>query len=237
MQRLDLTGETYGRLTVRKYAGKDKNGRLTWECVCTCGTVVVKYTMLLRTGKVRSCGCLQSEVAAAHCTSMTRHGHYKNNRPTPEWSAWLSMRQRCQREEHPYFADYGGRGITVCPQWEQFEVFLADVGPRPGKGYSIDRRDNTRGYEPGNCRWATSVEQNNNTRRNRMIEVDGVEQSLSEWCRILGTDRALFRAVRKRVESDEAAIQGLLRLVQAGPESAPCGALPFSGSQAGPACP
>lgn len=81
------------------------------------------------------------------------------------------MIQRCGNARNPGFANYGGRGITVCERWLSFENFLADMGPRPTPAHSIDRIDNDRGYEPGNCRWATVTEQNRNRRSTKLNEV------------------------------------------------------------------
>lgn len=83
---------------------------------------------------------------------------------TAEHRCWVAMRNRCQNASHANFADYGGRGITVCPQWESFETFLRDMGPRPSPKHSLDRIDNSRGYSMANCRWATPIEQSTNRR-------------------------------------------------------------------------
>lgn len=215
MQRLDLVGEPYGQLTVLECAGKDNTGRVIWRCRCSCGTETTKSTSLLRSGKVRSCGCLRKVTAAAHCRAMTRHGHYSDNKPTPEWSTWAAMRARCAVPTHAEFPNYGGRGITVCPSWQTFENFLADMGRRPARGFSIDRIDNTKGYGPDNCRWATPQTQNNNTRGNRRIAHAGVTRTVAEWCRELGVSRGLFKQRIVRLGSHEAALADIVNWLTA----------------------
>ena len=98
----------------------------------------------------------------------TVHGHTSRSYAPPEYVAWQNMRARCNRATHPSYQYYGGRGIAVCPEWDSFERFLEDVGQRPDPSLSLDRIDNDRGYEPGNVRWATRVEQAAN-RRNRCL--------------------------------------------------------------------
>ena len=97
-----------------------------------------------------------------------RHGESTRTRRTPENAAWQNMKARCLRPSHPQYRHYGGRGISVCPQWMTFEGFLADVGRRPTAGHSLERIDNDRGYEPNNVRWATRSEQMQNTRRTKL---------------------------------------------------------------------
>lgn len=83
------------------------------------------------------------------------------------------MKQRCTNPKAPNYQYYGGRGIKYCERWEKFENFLADMGVRP-EGMSIERMDNDGDYEPGNCKWATQVEQVHNSTRHylaRRMEV------------------------------------------------------------------
>lgn len=96
------------------------------------------------------------------------------------------MKRRCDNPKNISYANYGGRGITVCPEWrDNFEAFLRDMGPRPA-GHSLDRIDNDKPYEPGNVRWATRGTQANNTRANRRITHSGVTKTLSQWAHEIG---------------------------------------------------
>ena len=151
----NLTGQKFGRLTAVKRVGSAENGTAMWECSCECGAVVSVRSVVLTSGRSKSCGCLMKELASIR---MTTHGMSR----TPTWYSWDSMIARCTRESHPAFAAYGGRGIKVCNRWrESFEDFLADMGERP-EGMTLDRKDGNKGYEPENCRWATATTQSNN---------------------------------------------------------------------------
>ena len=94
--------------------------------------------------------------------------HGESAPKTARYNAWQDMHKRCRNPQHPGWKDYGGRGITVCERWNSYEAFAADMGPHPGKGWSLDRIDNGGDYEPGNCRWATAKEQQHNTRANKL---------------------------------------------------------------------
>ena len=94
-----------------------------------------------------------------------KHGHFLNGKKSLEYSSWSSMLTRCTNSKATRWDYYGGRGITVCDRWRDFELFLADMGPRPGKAYSIERRDNEQGYEQTNCYWATRSQQMANRRK------------------------------------------------------------------------
>lgn len=91
----------------------------------------------------------------------------------PAYEAWRGMRQRCQNPKRLGYENYGGRGISVCSRWDSFSNFLEDMGARPSKLHTIERIDNSKGYEPRNCRWATMKEQHLNTRRTHMVEYAG----------------------------------------------------------------
>ena len=125
-----------------------------------------------------ACGCgkaTKGTWAQGHATGRSdrakanalKHGHASNRRGlSPTFVSWTAMIQRCDNPRNPNWADYGGRGITVCPRWYDFSAFLEDMGERP-PGTSLDRKNNSEGYAKWNCRWATPKEQANNRRRPR----------------------------------------------------------------------
>ena len=98
---------------------------------------------------------------------------------TGAYVSYFAMKQRCQDPRFIGFRNYGGRGIMLCEQWHTFDGFLADMGPRPD-GMSLERIDTNGNYEPSNCKWASPSEQARNTRKKRMIEIDGVPRHVAE---------------------------------------------------------
>lgn len=120
-----------------------------------------------------------------------RHGHATRLLGlTPEYHSWSAMISRCTaRPSNSRAHNYVDRGITVCERWRRFEAFLEDMGSRL-PGTTLDRIDNNRGYEPGNCRWATREEQQSNMRRSRRVTARGKTQTVAQWARELGTSSA-----------------------------------------------
>ena len=107
------------------------------------------------------------------------------------------MIARCRVKSATGYAQYGGAGIDVCERWNSFDNFLADMGDPP-EGMSIDRIDGARWYEPGNCRWATRQEQNENRKSVRWIEFDGKMMNVAQWARHLGINKStLLEALEK----------------------------------------
>lgn len=163
---VDLTGQAFGRLTVVGLAGRVKRNAL-WTCACQCGAIKTARGALLRKGETRSCGCLRKEMARDLALS---HRKYPTSagRPmrvvSPTYRSWQAMLSRVRGKSNA--ADrrnYSDRGITVTDRWLSFENFLADMGERPA-GRTLDRINNDGNYEPGNCRWATALEQRHNRR-------------------------------------------------------------------------
>jgi len=158
----DLTGQKFGRLTVTGYSHKHGRNH-KWRCRCKCGKETVKRADHLKSGRSRSCGCLNAEVQSKN---FTKHGGaaFDKSRRHPLYSIWSGMKKRCYSESCAAYPYYGGRGIGVCPEWrEDFAQFAEDMGERP-VGTSLDRIDNDADYGPKNCRWATKSEQMKNRR-------------------------------------------------------------------------
>lgn len=191
-----MVGLRFGIQTVVESAGIDKHGQCLWLTVCDCGSPARSVQgAKLRRGESTSCGCAKpSKCAAAN----TKHGASARGRMTPEYRAWSNMIDRCERQGNAQYADWGGRGISVCDQWRHdFSAFLADVGPRPSSAHSIDRVDVNGNYEPGNVRWATKTEQNINKRTTRMLTFDGMTLTVKEWAHRTGqTSHGLDARIR-----------------------------------------
>jgi hypothetical protein len=160
---VDYTGQVFGRLTVVR---------------CECGTTHVTVAGSLRNGYTTSCGCWRRERRPNLTHGLT---------DSPEYRSWCHMKERCSKQGTKDYANYGGRGVTVCGRWrDNFEAFYADMGPRPSLQHSIERRDNAGDYEPQNCYWATRTQQNRNRRGVHRITVNGVTRTRPEWAEACG---------------------------------------------------
>ena len=191
-----MIGERFGRWTIleeggervypRPGGGASHRHRL-WRCVCDCGNYGNPSEASLRRGQSQSCGCLTRERSSE---KHLRHGLTG----TSEYASWQAMLSRCRNPNNPRWNHYGGRGISVCPEWEGFETFLEDMGSRPSLEHSLDRRDNDKGYSPENCRWATSHEQMTNRGCTRFVEFDGESVPLATLAKRHGLPANTLRA-------------------------------------------
>lgn len=178
-----IAGQKFGYLTAIEPAGRLRRDS-AWRCQCVCGEYRTVKSHDLVTGKIRSCGCKNRKGKATH----DMYG-------TATYNVWAGIKQRCLNPCVKAWPNYGGRGISVCERWLRFENFLVDMGERP-PGMSIDRIDNNGNYEPENCRWATPFQQCRNTRKNRMVDLDGESMPVVVACEKLNVSQ---KTVRTRI--------------------------------------
>ena len=183
-------GERFGRLvTIAREDKVSSSSRVRphWRCRCDCGNESAVDSGNLRNGNSTQCRrCSISSRSQKRKTSASRF---------PElYAIWKTMKTRVNNPRSASYARYGGRGITIDPSWYEFDVFLADMGPRPSEDHQIERIDNDGPYSPENCIWGTRQRQANNKCNNRFLEINGAYRTLAQWCRDYGTNRDRVRA-------------------------------------------
>lgn len=184
-----MVGKKFNRWTVLEELGVT-NRRRYWLCRCDCGTVKRISSQSVISGHSQSCGCLGAE---RRHKAVTKHG----KTGTREYRCWKIMKTRCLNKNFHKYPIYGGCGIRVCDRWiNSFENFLEDMGLCPKSCASIERMDNSKGYFPGNCKWATAKEQANNMRTNLIVTFRGKTQTLKQWCEELEQN---YDAMRSRI--------------------------------------
>lgn len=189
--RRNLIGCRFERLEVVAEADDiiSRSGYRTacWECKCDCGNNIVVRGKSLMSGETKSCGCLQKELASAR---LTKHGGFGSRL----YAVWNSMRQRCNNPNHHAYKNYGGRGIRICSEWDDFEKFKYwaiqngyDETAKRGE-CTLDRIDVNGNYCPENCRWANMKEQSSNRRDSIILNLDGQKKSLMDWADVFGVN-------------------------------------------------
>ena len=190
----NVIGRKFGRLTVLSFSHTEK-GHAYVNCQCDCGNVAVVNSHTLKHGGTRSCGCLAIDMRSKYCIYTKGDYNIKGKFSRhPLFRIWGGIMQRCFNPNSHAYELYGGRGISVCNRWSGengFGNFLADMGERPGKEYSIDRIDVNGDYCPENCRWATWIEQANNKTNNSYVYVSNTRYTISTFHRMRKIKRSL----------------------------------------------
>lgn len=180
----DITGQRFGNLVVQEYVGLRK-GKAYWRCMCDCGNITYTMTSNLTSYASISCGCVQRKKAYEICMKRNvTHGYSKKERL---YFIWKGMRERCFNSHNKEYKNYGGRGITICDEWNDYLAFRDwSLSHGYDNKLSIDRINNDGNYCPENCRWATREIQCGNTRRNIFLTYNGETHSPKEWAKKLG---------------------------------------------------
>ncbi len=185
---MNIEGKKYGRLTV---ISKDSTNNKKWICECECGKVKSIWQSNLTTGRTLSCGCLASEITARR---NYKHGGSKERL----YEVWENMRKRCSNPKNNRYKNYGGKGVKVCDEWQEYKVFrewayatgydeFAEYGQ-----CTIERIDVGGNYEPSNCTWKTIKEQCYNRTSNKILTYNGKSQTLTEWENEIGCGKYII---------------------------------------------
>lgn len=194
-KKIDLTGQRFNQLLVIKESGRNKEGKVIWLCKCDCGNYHKTLGKYLRNGNATSCGCRRKKILAETTQRQTTHKMIN----TRLYTIWRGMRQRCNNVNSCSYQNYGGRGISICEEWNDFMKFYKwSINNGYEEHLTIDRIDNNGNYEPNNCRWVTRKKQGNNNRHNHYLTYKGETKTMSEWSDITGIE---YRTLRSRINS------------------------------------
>jgi hypothetical protein len=177
---IDLSGKTFGKLKViemdRDYQSED--GQFRWKCECECGNVTYVTTRNLKSGSIKSCGCIKFNPNSRYKTDEV----FKKIK-----TVWTGMKKRCNNPKYEHYNLYGGRGIVVCKEWQSLNSFY-EWALKNGYeiGLQIDRKDTNGNYEPSNCRWLTPQENSQNRRNNKYLTIKGEKKLISQWAKEIG---------------------------------------------------
>ena len=186
-------GDKYNRLTAIKFSHRNKWYEQFWLFKCDCGNEKNINVSNVRNETTMSCGCLGKERRMKAIKN--RKTHRMSN--TKIYTTWERMKARCLNKNYHNYKDYGGRGITVCDEWMEFENFYKDMGNKP-EGKSIDRINNDGNYCKENCKWSTPKEQNNNSRNNHLLTYKGKTLTISQWAEKTGIK---YGTLKSRINS------------------------------------
>ena len=194
--KANLIGQKFTYLTVLKEAGRDEWGSVIWLCKCDCGNYHKTLSKYLLNGDTTSCGCRRAEFLIR--THDIKQPIYDMS-DTRLYRIWRGIKQRCLNPNSKSYKNYGGRGIDICLEWNDFENFYKwAIENGYEESLTIDRINNNGNYEPSNCRWVSRKIQGNNTRRNHYLTYKGITKTMSEWADICNIK---YSTVRARINS------------------------------------
>lgn len=181
MKKKELIGQKFGKLLVLEEIEKrSKSKKIYYKCICDCGNEVITKGASLLSGHTKSCKCLQKEKVRETSYKNSTHGLSKSH----IYAIWASIKSRCNNPNNQAYNNYGGRGITICKEWNNsFVSFISDMGYPPTNKHSIDRIDNNKGYYKENCRWSDRYQQENNKRNNIKVLYNGELKTIAEISR------------------------------------------------------
>lgn len=206
MSRYNLIGQRFNHLVVIGEAQTrnkgTKNSVCYWKCKCDCGKIIEVSTSNLTRNHSKSCGCFG---IIATQEAKIKHGYTG----TRIYHEWVNIKDRCNNPKCKSYKNYGGRGITICEEWDRDFTKFRDWAMANGydDNLSIDRIDNNGNYEPSNCRWADTYMQARNTRKNVFLTYNGETKTVSEWAEILGIQVDTLYARRRYGWSDARIIE------------------------------
>lgn len=178
--------------------GADGKRRGTYRVECDCGAIFIVRKYAVHSGNTKSCGCLRRVTTAARGRANLKLGISTDPAMIRTYSTWRSMLGRCYSPTNASYQRYGAVGVKATARWHKFKNFYADMGSRPGKEYSLDRKDNTKGYMKSNCRWATRKQQARNRTSSVFITHNGKTRIASEWAVIYGLSLTTILRRHKR---------------------------------------
>lgn len=187
---IDLSGKRFSRLSVVRQDGFDKHKKTMWVCVCDCGNIISGVRGNdLKMGKIKSCKCLRIETTIKRCTV---HGDSRGGRKAGLIQVHANMKQRCGNPNDTNYHHYGGRGIHICKEWHSYINFKAwAVANGYKKHLTIERIDNSMGYEPSNCKFTTMLDQSNNRRSNVVVSHNGITLNVTQWINRLSVNKSM----------------------------------------------
>lgn len=205
--REDLVGRLFERLTILGWVGRNKQGDNMWLCRCSCGVEKFVRHQHLKSGRIKSCGCLRAENRFKHGYASHTEGHH------PLYVRFQDMKSRCYNKNDIGYKNYGDRGIDVCDEWLKSPKTFIEWGLKNGfeEYLTIERIDNNKGYSPENCCFATPEEQSYNKRTNHLITYNGKTQTVAQWAKEFNLK---WTTLKERIKRGWSVKDALLRPVK-----------------------